>query len=208
MFQINRQMEISLVGIMFLLGCAFLLKMCYLSLFFNTAFIVLFLVAFYVYLRFRHRISVPLVLLMFVLFAVEVDALGNFFGMYGQRFGPMQYDEFSHMTVQVFVTPIIVWLLHSSLRKLGHDLSLFLTSLLAATVMFSLASFYEIIELWDELYVGGQRIWGPYDTASDLQWDLCGILIGCFIAKLALKKYSHTPLSKTVLQTSGGDPRH
>jgi uncharacterized membrane protein YjdF len=59
-------------------------------------------------------------------------------------------------------------------------------------MMFSLASFYEIIELWDELYFSGQRIWGPYDTATDLQWDLCGIILGTLLANLALKKTSQT----------------
>lgn len=189
MTQINRQMEISLVVFMFLFGCAFLLKMCYLSLAFNTIFIGLFLTALYIYLRRRLAIRIPLVLLLFVFLAVEVDALGNFFRMYGQRFGPMHYDEFSHMTIQVLVTPVVVWLVRGLLRRIGHDLPLPLVSILAGTVIFSLASFYEIIELWDELYAGGRRIWGPYDTATDLQWDLCGIVVGALLANLALQKH-------------------
>jgi uncharacterized membrane protein YjdF len=53
----------------------------------------------------------------------------------------------------------------------------------AAAVIFSLSAGYEIIELWDELYFGGQRIWSKYDTATDLQWDLLGILIGLLLEK-------------------------
>jgi uncharacterized membrane protein YjdF len=188
MVRVNRHLEISLVAFMFLFGCAFLLKMCYLSLALNTVFVVLFLATFYLYLRLRHQIPMPPLLLLFVFLAVQVDALGNFFRMYGQRFGPMQYDQFSHMTVQLLITPIIIWLLHGLLRKLEYSFSLRLASCFGAIIMFSLASFYEIIELWDELYFGGQRIWGPYDTAMDLQWDLCGIIVGTLVANLALKK--------------------
>ena len=186
MTQIKRQIEFSLVVFMLLIGCAFLLKMCYLSLALNTAFIILFLSIVYLYLRRRYQVNIPWLLLLFVFIAVEVDALGNFFRLYGQRFGPMQYDEFSHMTVQILVTPIIIWLLQGAFEKLGYRLPMLATSFLAATVMFSLASFYEIIELWDDLYFGGSRIWGRYDTAMDLQWDLCGITLGTMIANLVL----------------------
>lgn len=185
----NRQIEISLVAFMFLFGCAFLLRMCYLSLVFNTLFILAYLTVLYLYLRLRYEVTIPWFLLLCVFAAVEVDALGNFFRLYGQRFGPMQYDEFSHMTVQVLVTPIVVWLIQRALQKLNHQFSLRLISLLSASVMFSLASFYEIIELWDDLYFRGTRIWGRYDTAIDLQWDLCGIAVGTVVANLALKRY-------------------
>jgi len=53
----------------------------------------------------------------------------------------------------------------------------------------SLSAAYEIIELWDEVYFHGQRIWGKYDTATDLQWDLFGIIAGtvfsCIILRIA-----------------------
>ncbi len=53
--------------------------------------------------------------------------------------------------------------------------------------MFSLSAAYEIIELWDEIYFGGKRIWGPYDTATDLQWDLCGIIVGTLFSCIMLR---------------------
>jgi len=122
-----------------------------------------------------------------VFVALQIDALGNLLGMYGQKFGPLQYDEFSHMSVQLLVTPILVWLVQQTMEKLGHRLPLFLTAFFAGTTMFSLSAFYEIIELWDELYLHPHRIWGPLDTATDLQFDFCGILIGTLLGCLLLR---------------------
>jgi len=55
--------------------------------------------------------------------------------------------------LQVLVTPIIVWLVRQLLDKLGYQLSLKLTAFFAAIILFSLSAFYEIIELWDEVYL-------------------------------------------------------
>ena len=166
-------------------GVAFLTKMCYLSLAFNTIFVIAFLTLFYFYVRARFKINIPIGLLILVFLALQVDALGNFFRMYGHQFGPMQYDEFAHTTVQVLVSPLIVWLAGRVLR--GYRMPLALTAFFAATVVFSLSAVYEIIELWDELYFGGHRIWGSYDTATDLQWDLCGIIIGTLFSCIMLR---------------------
>jgi uncharacterized membrane protein YjdF len=182
-----RKLELPFVYLLLAAGAGFLLKMCYLSLAINCMFGLVFLTGFYVYLRRRHLITIPLVLLVFVFVALQVDALGNFFHMYGSQFGPMQYDEFSHMTVQVLITPIIIWLVQRGLDRVGHKVSSRLASLFAITLMFSISACYEIIELWDEVYFGGQRIWGKYDTANDLQWDLCGILIGTVLALPVLR---------------------
>ena len=182
-----RSVERPLVILSLIAGAAFLTKMCYLSLVFNTLFVIVFLALFYLYLRARLNIRVPIVLLGLVFVALQVDALGNFFHMYGQRFGPMQYDEFAHMTVQVLVSPIIVWTIRRLLEQYGHRLPLKLTAFFAATLVFSLSAAYEIIELWDEIYFGGKRIWGPYDTATDLQWDLCGIVVGTLFSCMMLR---------------------
>ena len=183
----SRYLEIPVVMLALLAGAAFLTKMCYLSLAFNTIFVLIFLALFYFYIRFRLNIQIPLTLLGLVFLALQVDALGNFFGMYGQKFGPMQYDEFSHMMVQVLVSPIIVWLTGRVLQQLGYRLPLKLTAFFAATIVFSLSAIYEIIELWDEVYFGGHRIWGPYDTATDLQWDLCGLIVGTLFSCIMLR---------------------
>ena len=168
-------------------GAAFLTKMCYLSLAFNSIFVIIFLALFYFYIRIRLNIHIPVGLLALVFVALQVDALGNFFHMYGQKLGPLQYDEFAHMTVQVLVSPIIVWLAGRVLHQLGYRLPLKLTAFFAAAIVFSLSAIYEIIELWDEVYFGGHRIWGPYDTATDLQWDLCGTIVGTLFSCIMLR---------------------
>ena len=179
-----RRLNLPIVPVLLFAGAAFLARMCYLGLVFNIAFGVVFLSIVYVYVRTRHGIRIPIPLLGLVFAALQVDALGNHFQMYGHTFGPMQYDEFSHLTVQVLVSPIIVWLVAQLLEKWGYRLPLGLTAFFAGTTVFSLSAAYEIIELWDELYLGGQRIWGKYDSATDLQWDLCGIILGTLLAWL------------------------
>jgi uncharacterized membrane protein YjdF len=91
------------------------------------------------------------------------------------------------MTIQVLVSPIIVWLVGRILQQSGYRLPLKLTALFAGTIVYSLSAIYEIIELWDEIYFGGHRIWGPYDTATDLQWDLCGIIVGTLFSCIMLR---------------------
>jgi uncharacterized membrane protein YjdF len=204
-----RQLEAALVVLTFIAGSAFLLKMCYLSLALNSIFGFLFLGALYIYLRLRHGLRFPLVLLIFVFAALQVDALGNFFRLYGKQFGPMQYDEFSHLTVQILVTPPIVWLLSKALNARGYHLSFGLTSYLAATSIFSLSAFYEIIELWDELHFHGQRIWSTHDTAKDLQWDLLGIVLGILVTSVVLRvapALTFSDIRKPLLPTKGVPP--
>ena len=178
-------LEVPLVTASLIAGAAFLTKMCYLSLVFNTAFVLVFLALFYCYLRARLNVQVPPLLLGLVFVALQVDALGNYFRMYGQRFGPLQYDEFAHMMVQVLISPLIVWLANRLLQR--YRMPLTLNAIFAGTVVYSLSAAYEIIELWDEIYFGGKRIWGPYDTATDLQWDLCGIIIGTLFSCIMLR---------------------
>lgn len=191
------KLEIPLVMLALFAGAAFLTKMCYLSLAFNTLFTIAFLGIFYWYARKRLNLRIPLVLLALVFVALQVDALGNFFRMYGRQFGPMQYDEFSHLVVQVLISPIIVWFVTRLLHEFGYPLPLKLTAFFAATTVFSLSAAYEIIELWDEVYFGGQRIWGKYDTATDLQWDLLGIIVGTVFSCIMLRTFQ--PVYKSAL---------
>lgn len=188
MIQLKR-FELPVSILVLLGGAAFLLKMCYLSLPLNCAFGLAFLFVVYFYLRGRLGLHIPFVLLGLVFAALQVDALGNYFRMYGQKFGPLQYDEFSHMTIQILVTPLFVWLTRQGLEKFGYQLPISLTAFFSGTIVFSLSAFYEIIELWDEVYFGGQRIWGAHDTASDLQFDLCGIVVGAVLANFLLKMF-------------------
>ena len=182
-----KRLEGTFVVFAFMAGAAFLLKMCYLSLLFNTIFALILLIVFYFYIQLRYELRLPLRLLFFVFAALQIDALGNYFRMYGRQFGPMQYDEFSHLAVQVLVTPLIIWLVSKALENRGYDLPAGLTCFFAGTTIFSLSAFYEIIELWDEVYFHGQRIWSLHDTATDLQWDLVGILIGSLLSSVAVR---------------------
>ena len=197
-----RKLELPLVLFLLTAGAAFLLKMCYLSLAVNCLFGLAFLTGFYFYVRARHDINIPVMLMVLVFAALQVDALGNYFHMYGRKFGPMQYDEFSHMAVQILITPIIIWLVRRALDRLGHKVSLGIAALFAITMMFSISAAYEIIELWDEVYFGGQRIWSKYDTANDLQWDLCGILIGTVLALPLLRFAESKPLLRLSTQNT------
>lgn len=190
MTKLTNRIQWLIATIMFLAGAAFLLKMCYLSLAFNTVFACVFLLAFYGFVRARFQIKVPPVLLALVLAGVEVDALGNYFRMYGNQFGPLHYDEFAHMGIQVLVTPLIVWLTSKALEKFGQRLSLGFTTFFAGATVFGLCAFYEIIELWDEIYFGGHRIWSTQDTANDLQFDLSGIVVGALLAYVLLRRVS------------------
>jgi uncharacterized membrane protein YjdF len=189
-----RKFEVSFAILSLCGGVVFLLLMCHLSFAFNTVFGIVFLTLFYAYVRGRHKINLPPTLLLLVFAALQIDALGNLFGMYGQQLGPLQYDEFSHLTIQVLVSPIIVWLVQHTLEKWGHQLSIKLTAFFAATIVFSLSAFYEVIELWDELYFHPHRIWGPLDTATDLQFDLFGIVIGTLLACFLLR--ARQPVAK------------
>jgi hypothetical protein len=116
MSELMRRFQWPIVILMLVSGAAFLLKMCYLSLAFNTIFGIAYLTAFYSFVRLRYGLVLPPAQLGLVLAGVEVDALGNFFRMYGRDFGPLHYDEFAHMTIQVLVTPLIVWLLREGLE--------------------------------------------------------------------------------------------
>jgi len=188
MNQLIRRLELPIVALLFIAGSAFLLKMAYLPVLTCTILGALFLLAVYVYIRARYGIKIPSILLALVLGAVEVDALGNYFRMYGRHFGPVMYDEFSHMAVQALTAPMIVWLLREGIVRFGYRLPLGFITFFALTALFSLSAFYEVIELWDELYFRGQRIWSPHDAPNDLQWDLAGIIVGSVLAYVILRR--------------------
>src|SRR5678815_649476 len=87
--RLRTRIEIPVVMLSLIAGAAFLTKMCYLSLAFNTIFVVVFLGIVYCYVNARLNLRIPLTLLGLVFLALQVDALGNFFRMYGRQFGPM-----------------------------------------------------------------------------------------------------------------------
>ena len=187
----SRTLEVLRVPALFALvvtGTAYLLKMCYMPYWQVTLLGAAWLAAVYFYARLFHGITMPPALLVLVFGAVQVDALGNLFRMYGHRFGPVMYDEFAHMAVQTLAAPLCVWLLGAALARFGYRPPLGALIFFTVTTLFSLTAFYEIVELWDERYFGGQRIWSTHDAPNDLQWNFLGILLGAAAAYLILRR--------------------
>jgi len=203
MKQLIRRLELPIVAALFIAGSAFLFKLAYLPLLTSTGLGILLLLAFYVYVKQRYDVRVPLLLLVLVQASVEVDALGNYFHLYGGPFGPIQYDEFAHFSVQLCVAPIVVWLLREGIERFGYRLPLGLIAFFSITILFSLSGFYEILELWDDKShpVPGMRIHGAYDAPTDLQFDLAGIVLGTVLTYAVMKSRRRSP--QKAAQASG-----
>ena len=73
-----RKFETSLALLSLFAGVAFLLIMCHMSFAFNCVFGIVFLTLFYLYVRGRHKINLPVSLLALVFVALQVDALEIF----------------------------------------------------------------------------------------------------------------------------------
>jgi hypothetical protein len=133
----------------------------------------------------KHR-RAPAVL-FFLAAAVAVDVLGNYLGLYGHMFGPVQYDEFAHFLGSGFSVVPAMWLLRAGTRRLGFNLPPALVAFLSVTMTFSYCGYYEILELWDEKYFEMDRIHGEFDAPNDLQWDLAGIAVFALMSSLVFK---------------------
>ena len=169
-------------------GTAYLLQMCYMPYLLCSAIGAAWLLAVHLYVRALYRARIPAALLLLAFGAVQVDALGNLFRLYGRALGPVSYDEFAHMSVQALVAPVVVWLLREALARRGHRLPLGLLTFFAASALFALTAFYEIIELWDERYFRGQRIWSTHDAPNDLQWNFFGLLAGALATYFLMRR--------------------
>ena len=103
-----KRLELPITAALLFTGAAFLLKMCYLPYATCTLLGGAWLAAVYFYLRARYQIRLPPVLLFLVFAALQVDALGNFFSMYGRAvLGSVMYDEFAHLAVQALTMPLV-----------------------------------------------------------------------------------------------------
>ena len=100
---------------------------------------------------------------------------------------PVPYDVFAHFMIPILVAPALFWLIRLWFAKQGYRLPLSSITFIAINVSFSLSAFYEITEMWDELYFGGQRISTLHDTTRDLQWDLLGTIVGNLLTYAVLK---------------------
>jgi uncharacterized membrane protein YjdF len=124
----------------------------------------------------------------FLAAAVAVDIIGNRFHLYGSQFGPVQFDEFSHFVGSGFSLPPAFWLIQASTRRFGLFLPRSLVAFFSVTVTFSFCAYYEILELWDELFWGDfTRLHTPRDSPNDLQWDLAGIITAALLTALVFR---------------------
>jgi uncharacterized membrane protein YjdF len=148
---------------------------------------VILLVSFRAYMGWRYRIIIPYVVLLPAFAAVGIDTIGNHFLWYQRMPWPVAYDVFAHSLIPALLVPSLVWLIRAWLEKLGYGLPLGMLTFFAINVNFSLTAFYEITELWDDLYFGGERVKGVYDTSRDLQFDLLGCLVGAMVTYTIMK---------------------
>lgn len=127
------------------------------------------------YIKWRYDITTPWPILLFVFLSVEIDAVGNFLSLYKTMKEPLPYDVFAHFTIPMLSAPVIIWLFATGLEKFQYHLPLGVISFFSVTINFFLSGFYEVIELWDELFFHGQCIWTLHDTSNDLQWDCLAV---------------------------------
>jgi uncharacterized membrane protein YjdF len=155
---------------------------------------ILLLWAFQAYLKWRYQINLPFSVMFFVLAAIEIDAVGNRYLLYQRLPWPVPYDVFAHFVIPALMSPALVWLILAAVERFGYRLSKGAAAFFAITTNFSLAGFYEIIELWDEVFLGRQRIWSMHDTSRDLQNGLLGAIIGSVITYAVLKLVRRAPV--------------
>ncbi len=142
------------------------------------------------YVQWRYGITTPFVILLFVFLSVQIDALGNYLSLYKTMKEPLPYDVFAHFAIPMLSAPVIIWLFATGIEQFQYRLPLGVISFFSVTINFFLSGFYEVIELWDELFFHGQRIWTLHDTSNDLQWGLLGSIVGATLTYLFLKMYA------------------
>ncbi|HJQ27151.1 MAG TPA: hypothetical protein VKA60_24900 [Blastocatellia bacterium] len=182
-----KQYEFYLFSIIaFTLKSWLLIRLPYRPWYVNSALTSVLLLFIYCFFRFRQSIRIPVSVLACLAAAVAIDVLGNFFQLYNKPFGPLSdFDEFAHFFGSGFALIPVMWLLRATTRRIGILLPQGMLSFFSVTVAFSFCAWYEILELWDELFYGDfQRIWSLHDTANDLQYDLAGIVAFALAASL------------------------
>jgi uncharacterized membrane protein YjdF len=191
MEQLLRRFEFPIIGAFFLATSYLLFRLAYLPGYISLPVGLVLLVAFRFFVQIHYGVRVPVFLLLLLWLSIVLDWLGNILNLYNRKFAWVQYDEFTHTAVPFLVAPAMVWLLNAGIKRFNYRLPLELVTLFAVTTMFTLAGFYEVLELWDDKYMHpspGSRIHGSYDTANDLQCDLLGMIAGGLLAYVWLKK--------------------
>lgn len=140
------------------------------------------------YIKWRYQVTVPWLILLFTFLSIEIDAFGNLLNLYQTMKEPVPYDVFAHFTIPMLSAPVIIWLFATGIEKFEYSLPLGVIAFFSVTINFFLSGFYEVVELWDELFFHGKRIWTLHDTSNDLQWGLLGSIVGAIATYLILRQ--------------------
>jgi hypothetical protein len=183
-----RDLEFLAFSVVSFVGKSFLLiRLPYREYYVNATYTAGLLALFYCYFRFRYKLKPPIIIVFCLAGAVAVDVLGNYLGLYGHEFIFAQFDEVSHFIGSGMSLPPALWLLRATTRRFGYRMPAGLLGFLAVSITFSFCAYYEILELWDERFYGGKRLWTETDSANDLQWDLFGIVLFALITSAVFK---------------------
>jgi hypothetical protein len=181
--------EALLAGVVALaIYSALLVRMPYRASLANGLYACLALSALYAYLRCRLSIRLPLPLLLGLAFGAFLDIIGNKFNLFSRTFGFLAYDVFTHFVTAALSLIPVMWLLMALIKRFDYRLPLGFVAFFSVTTTFSLSAYYEILELCDEQFFGGHRIWTTHDTVHDLASDLSGIVVAAIIYALAIRK--------------------
>lgn len=150
----------------------------------NTAWTAGLIALFYCFFRFRFKAAPPLSVICAMFLAVGLDVLGNRLGLYNHEplIWDIQYDDITHILGSACALVPVIWVFQTTTRRMGFKLPADMVAFICTCITFSLCSWYEILELWDEvIWKHNYRIWDAHDTPKDLQWDLVGIVLAAFI---------------------------
>ena len=187
--------KIDFLTIILIFGATilFLLRLAYLPIYTSTAIVIVILGLSSFWLKRRLGITTPVSVMFLLVCCVLVDGIGNsgVLGLYGRPFPYIQYDEYAHCLISALVMPSAIWLARSLFgASPGIRMPFYLVCMFSFAIVFLLAGFYEVIELWDDKYMHpapGMRIHGAYDTSNDLQWDLLGMGLGTLLGYFLLR---------------------
>jgi hypothetical protein len=180
-FQRYEFLVFSIIG--FAAKSYLLIRLPYREWYINTMYTTLIIGWFYCYFRFRFKAKPPLFIIFCLVFAIGIDVLGNVFHLYGQKFFGIDYDEYTHLLGSGSSLVPVMWAFRVTTRRMGFRLPNDLVAFVSVTITFSLTAYYEILELWDELFYGDfTRLWTPRDSPNDLMWNLSGIIVAALLA--------------------------
>ena len=181
--------EVLLAGLITLaIYSALLIRMPYRASLVNGLYAGAALSVFYFYLRWRLDIRLPSLMLLGLVFGVFLDIIGNRFNLFSRTFGFLAYDVFTHFATAALSLIPVMWLLLALIKRFDYRLPLGFIAFFSITTTFSLSAYYEILELCDEQFFGGHRIWTTHDTVHDLASDLSGIVIAAIFYTFAIRK--------------------